>query len=229
MDDWRSRWKGRTTITVADFILLTFDIDPATVEQQPASGYRTEQILDAIQHSGLASGLGYDQPVHKLLRPTTGRQAENELREHATNRLLYFKDAVAFAVEHGQWDIPEWLQATYRGTTVPFEKPRKISAELQQAMDRIAELEAEVTRLQATPSPVTIDHSMIRGDTFKRLASAIEAFRSKYPDRTKRIKLDTDLRPWLVENKFTRNEREKTVFSTIICEHFKLEEWDIGP
>lgn len=155
MDDWRSRWKGRTTITVADFILLTFDIDPATVEQQPASGYRTEQILDAIQHSGLASGLGYDQPVHKLLRPTTGRQAENELREHATNRLLYFKDAVAFAVECGQWEIPEWLQATYRGTTVPFEKHRKISAELQQALDRIAELEAEVMQLQESAKKST--------------------------------------------------------------------------
>ncbi|WP_284447509.1 hypothetical protein [Fluviibacter phosphoraccumulans] len=159
MDDWRSRWKGRTTITVADFILLTFDIDPATVEQQPASGYRTEQILDAIQHSGLASGLGYDQPVHKLLRPTTGRQAENELREHATNRLLYFKDAVAFAVECGQWEIPEWLQATYRGTTVPFEKHRKISTELPV---QITSTETNASKQPAPPScPVPRDSSLI--------------------------------------------------------------------
>ncbi|WP_300440212.1 hypothetical protein [Zoogloea sp.] len=104
------------------------------------------------------------------------------------------------------------------------DKERARSAELAAEVTR---LKAEVTRLQATPSPVTIDHSMIRGDTFKKLASAIEAFPNQYPDRAKNIKLDADLRPWL-GCVFSCNEREKLVFSNIIVDHFTPEGWDIG-
>jgi hypothetical protein len=76
----------------------------------------------------------------------------------------------------------------------------------------------------ATVAPISgseEDVGHIQGPTFARLKRAIAAFPARYPHYSERFpKLDSDLRPWLLEAEIAANEREAYVFSRILSEHF---------
>jgi len=62
----------------------------------------------------------------------------------------------------------------------------------------------------------------IKGEMAIRLKRCIATFPIKYPDyRTRRPKLDSDIRPWIKEE-VGASEREAHVFGTMIAEHFDL-------
>lgn len=124
--DWRSYWAGITTLTVADFILLTYDEDPETVERQPDSRRRTTQILNAIESGKLDSSFGYGVPAHRLLRPIPGIKPDQACSEHPANRMLLLSDALKFAVEVGKWEIPQWLHNIYSENTAPVPSFRSL-------------------------------------------------------------------------------------------------------
>lgn len=61
----------------------------------------------------------------------------------------------------------------------------------------------------------------IKGETFARLARAVQAFPARYPNyQGQAPKLDRDLRPWLKESKLASGDREAHVFGAILAEHF---------
>lgn len=97
------------------------------------------------------------------------------------------------------------------------------SQDLDQAHQRIAELEAEVGRLRAALEVATMPDitTSIGGETFAKLMKVIAAYPQAYPGKT-HVKLDDDLRPWIKE-KFGCSDREKHVFGAIVAQHFKLE------
>ncbi len=97
------------------------------------------------------------------------------------------------------------------------------SQDLDQAHQRIAELEAEVGRLRAALEVATRPDitTSIGGETFAKLMKVIDAYPQAYQGKT-HVKLDDDLRPWIKE-KFDCSDREKHVFGSIVAEHFKLE------
>ena len=155
-EDWRSGWAGLTTLTVADFILLTFDENPETVERQPDSRKRTTQILNAIDSGRLDSSFGYGMPAHRLLRPLPGIKQDQARLEHPANRMLQLSDALKFAVEVGKWKIPEWLHSVYMESHPQSNASHTTANELAQAKARIVELEAELERLKSMSQDVSV-------------------------------------------------------------------------
>lgn len=154
-EDWRNFWAGITTLTVADFILLTFDENPETVERQPDSRKRTTQILNAIESSRLEASFGYGVPVHRLLRPAPGIKPDQACLEHAANRMLLLSDALKFAVEVGKWEIPEWLHGIYLEGLPQSNGSHATEDEPTRAKARITELEAELERLKSMSQGVS--------------------------------------------------------------------------
>lgn len=225
-EDWRSFWAGITTLTVADFILLTFDENPETVERQPDSRKRTTQILNAIESSRLDASFGYGVPAHRLLRPIPGIKPDQACLEHPANRMLLLSDALKFAVEVGKWEIPEWLHGIYLEGLPQSNGSHATEDELTRAKARITELEAELERLKSMSQGVSAwkenasEALQIKGETFKKLLGLIAKFPSKYPDRS-RAKLDADVRPWM-EEEAGLSKRETHVFGVIIAQHFGL-------
>lgn len=62
----------------------------------------------------------------------------------------------------------------------------------------------------------------VKGEMAIRLRRCIEAFPHKYPEyRTRRPKLDTDIRPW-IKDEFGASDREAHVFGAMVAEHFDL-------
>lgn len=61
----------------------------------------------------------------------------------------------------------------------------------------------------------------IAGKTHERLERAICDFPSRYPEyKTRTPKLDDDVRPWVKNGGYARNDREAHVFGVILLEHF---------
>lgn len=77
---------------------------------------------------------------------------------------------------------------------------------------------------QATTGPSQSQAGyLVNGPTYAKLMQAIEAFPVKYPDyETKPPQLDTDIRPWMVNELGFTKSKEDHVFGMIVKEHFKL-------
>ena len=153
-EDWRSFWAGITTLTVADFILLTYNENPKTVERQPDSQERTTQILNAIDSNRLDASFGYGVPTHRLLRPIPGIKQDQACLEHPANRMLLLSDALKFAVEVGKWEIPEWLHGIYLESLPQSNGSHSTGDELTRAKAQITELEAELEQLKSMTQEV---------------------------------------------------------------------------
>lgn len=163
-EDWRSFWAGITTLTVADFILLTFDENPETVERQPDSRKRTTQILNAIESSRLDASFGYGVPAHRLLRPIPGIKPDQACLEHPANRMLLLSDALTFAVEVGKWDLPEWLHDIYSERSAPVTASSSMERELARAKLRIAEKDAELVKERMRSAELAAEAERLRID-----------------------------------------------------------------
>ncbi len=65
----------------------------------------------------------------------------------------------------------------------------------------------------------------INGPTYAKLMRAIEEFPLKYPNyETKPPQLDTDIRPWMVNELGFTKSKEDHVFGRIVKEHFQLKD-----
>lgn len=116
--DWRNRWRQSRWVTIADFPLLTLDINPETYEGgHPDAGRRGDELLKqafATEADRIGIKLrmriqnGY--PLHKARHLVRISCQPGEYRPDDMDREVFMRDAIAFAVDEG-WAVPGWLRS----------------------------------------------------------------------------------------------------------------------
>ena len=87
-----------------------------------------------------------------------------------------------------------------------------------------AHTEEKQKTTDSAAGPATKDMlSDANSDTLNRIAEARSRFPLQYPNyQTTAPKLDADVRPWLKESGFAKNDRESHVIGTILSEEYRL-------
>ena len=155
-NDWRNHWRKSRWVTIADFPLLSLDINPATYEGgHPDAGCRGNDLLkQAFASDDERVGIKLrmrtqpGNPQHKARHLLRLACRPGEYQPDEMDREVFLQDAIAFAVSEG-WEVPDWLHDL---SAVPF---RSGTNELAQAKARIADLEAEIERLKSMSQDVS--------------------------------------------------------------------------
>lgn len=117
-NDWRNRWRQSRWVTIADFPLLTLDINPETYEGgHPDAGRRGDELLKQA-FSTEADRIGiklrmriqHGYPLHKARHLVRISCQPGEYRPDDMDREVFMRDAIAFAVDEG-WAVPGWLRS----------------------------------------------------------------------------------------------------------------------
>ena len=155
-NDWRNHWRKSRWVTIADFPLLSLDINPATYEGgHPDAGCRGNDLLkQAFASDDERVGIKLrmrtqpGNPQHKARHLLRMACRQGEYQPDEMDREVFLQDAIAFAVSEG-WEVPDWLHDL---STV---SSRSGANEMAQAKARIAELEAELERLRSMSQDVS--------------------------------------------------------------------------
>ncbi len=116
--DWRNRWRQSRWVTIADFPLLTLDINPETYEGgHPDAGRRGDELLKQA-FAAEADRIGiklrmriqHGYPLHKARHLVRMSCHPGEYRPDDMDREVFMRDAIAFAVDEG-WAVPGWLHS----------------------------------------------------------------------------------------------------------------------
>lgn len=118
IDDWRNYWLKSRWVTIADFPLLSLDINPATYEGgQPDAGHRGNELLKqafAAEEERIGIKLRMriqpGSPQHKARHLVRMLCRPGEYRPDDMDREVFMRDAIAFAVDVG-WEVPGWLRS----------------------------------------------------------------------------------------------------------------------
>lgn len=117
-NDWRNHWRKSRWVTIADFPLLSLDINPATYEGGHAdAGRRGDDLLkQAFASDDERVGIKLrmrtqpGSPQHKARHLVRMSCRPGEYRPDDMDREIFMRDAIAFAVDEG-WEVPGWLRS----------------------------------------------------------------------------------------------------------------------
>ncbi|MDD2978063.1 hypothetical protein [Aquabacterium sp.] len=148
-NDWRNHWRKSRWVTIADFPLLSLDINPATYEGGHAdAGCRGNDLLkQAFASDDERVGIKLrmrtqpGNPQHKARHLLRLACRPGEYQPDEMDREVFLQDAIAFAVSEG-WEVPDWLHALSPVSS------HSGANELAQAKARIAELEVQLDQFK---------------------------------------------------------------------------------
>lgn len=164
-NDWRNRWRKSSWVTIADFPLLSLDINPATYEGGHAdAGCRGDDLLKQAFSSDeervgikLRMRTQPGNPQHKARHLLRMACRPGEYQPDEMDREVFLQDAIAFAVCKG-WDLPDWLHALLADSS-------HLSAnELAQAKLQIAEKNAKLVEEQMRSSELAAEVERLRNE-----------------------------------------------------------------